>query len=150
MNESKTALKETYAAIEKELRVVASVIKETGRQLLKDVGITPPQFVALQWIAEEEGITIGELSARVYMPFSTTTDMIDRLEEKGLVKRVKDERDKRLVRIHLQAKGSELIRAVIRKRQDFLAEKLEGLSAEDLRAFQAGLDHLYQEIKKDL
>lgn len=148
--ESNTIQTENYAKIEKQLRLVASIIKETGRQLLKDVGITPPQFVALQWISEDEGITIGELSSRVYMAFSTTTDMIDRLEERELVKRVKDENDKRLVRIHLQTKGLDLIKDVIRKRQSFLAEKLGALSDNEISGFQIGLQHIYDEIRKDL
>ena len=147
--ESKTIQADVYSMIEKELRVVASVIRETGRQLLKNVGITPPQFVALQWISEEEGITIGELSSRVYMAFSTTTDMIDRLEERDLVKRVKDDNDKRLVRIHLQPKGAALINDVIRKRQAFLAEKLESLPDDLINGFQIGLQKIYEEIKKD-
>ena len=150
MVESNTVQTEAYSIIEKQLRFVASVVKETGRQLLKDVGITPPQFVALQWISEEEGITIGELSSRVYMAFSTTTDMIDRLEERELVKRVKDENDKRLVRIHLQPLGLKLIEDVIRKRQAFLAEKIGTLSEEKISGFQIGLQHIYDEIKKDL
>lgn len=149
MAEIDTMKTENNATIERQLRFVAAIIKERGRQLLKDVGITPPQFVALQWISDEEGMTIGELSARVYVPFSTATDMIDRLEERELVKRVKDENDKRLVRIHLQPKGLDLIRSVIHKRQDFLEEKLGHLSEEEIRGFQNGLNHLYQEIKKD-
>ncbi|MFC4618180.1 MarR family winged helix-turn-helix transcriptional regulator [Camelliibacillus cellulosilyticus] len=149
MAEIDTIKTENNATIERQLRFVAAIIKERGRQLLKDVGITPPQFVALQWISDEEGMTIGELSARVYVPFSTATDMIDRLEERELVKRVKDENDKRLVRIHLQPKGLDLIRSVIHKRQDFLEEKLGHLSEEEIRGFQNGLNHLYQEIKKD-
>ena len=146
---SKAIQVDVYSLIEKELRVVASVIKETGRQLLKNVGITPPQFVALQWISEEEGITIGELSSRVYTAFSTTTDMIDRLEERELVKRVKDENDKRLVRIHLQPKGAALIKDVIRKRQAFLAEKLGSLPDDLISGFQIGLQQIYNEMKKD-
>jgi len=147
--DSSTVQTNVYALVEKQLRFVASVIKETGRQLLKEVGITPPQFVALQWISEEEGITIGELSSRVYMPFSTTTDMIDRLEERELVKRMKDENDKRLVRIYLQPKGAGLIRDVIRKRQAFLEEKLGKYPEEVISGFQAGLQKIYDEIKKD-
>jgi MarR family transcriptional regulator, organic hydroperoxide resistance regulator len=147
--DSNTIQTEVYSTIEKQLRFVSSIVKEMGRQMLKEVGITPPQFVALQWISEDEGITIGELSSRVYTAFSTTTDMIDRLEERELVKRVKDENDKRLVRIHLQPKGLDLIKDVIRKRQTFLAEKLGTLSEDKISGFQIGLQHLYDEIKKD-
>lgn len=138
-----------YTVIEKHLRYIASMIRVTGRQILTEVGITPPQFVALQWISEEEGITIGELSSHLFLAFSTTTDLVDKLEEKELVERKKDEKDKRLVRIFLKPKGEAIIEAVIRKRQQFLEENLSTLPVEVMDAFQKGLDLLYDQIRSN-
>jgi MarR family transcriptional regulator, organic hydroperoxide resistance regulator len=136
-----------YTTIEKQLRYIASVIRETGRQSLSEVGITPPQFVALQWISEEKGITIGELSSQLFLAFSTTTDLVDKLEEKALVERRKDEKDKRLVRIYLLSKGEAIIQSVIRKRQQFLEKTISDLPNEVMENFQQGLDSLYKQIK---
>ena len=137
-----------YKILEKQLRYIASIIRVTGRQILTDVGITPPQFVALQWILEEEGMTIGELSSHLFLAFSTTTDLVDKLEEKEFVERKKDEKDKRLVRIYLKPKGEETIQAVIRKRQEFLEEKISALPEDVMVPFQKGLELLYQEVRK--
>lgn len=139
----------SYRTMEKQLRHIASVIRATGRQILTEVVITPPQFVALQWISEEKGITIGELSGQLFLAFSTTTDLVDKLEEKDLVERRKDEKDKRLVRIYLKSKGEDIIQSVIRKRQQFLEENFSALPSETLLHFQTGLDLLYKEIKKN-
>jgi len=138
---------QNYTTIEKQLRYVASVIRETGRQNLSEVGITPPQFVALQWISEEKGITIGELSSQLFLAFSTTTDLVDKLEEKNLVERRKDEKDKRLVRIYLLSKGEAIIHSVIRNRQQFLEETISDLPNEVMENFRQGLDSLYNQIK---
>src|SRR5690554_353584 len=91
---------ETVASIEKDLRYIAGLIKQKGREILSNYTITPPQFVALQWLLEEGDMTIGELSTKMYLAFSTTTDLIDRMENNHLVKRVRDEKDRRVVRIH--------------------------------------------------
>ncbi|WEG13951.1 MarR family transcriptional regulator [Pullulanibacillus sp. KACC 23026] len=140
---------QNYTVLEKQLRYVASRIRVTGRQMLTEVGITPPQFVALQWISEEEGITIGELSSHLFLAFSTTTDLIDKLEEKEFVERKKDTKDKRLVRIFLKENGEAIIQSVIRKRQEFLGEHLATIPSEFVEAFQQGLGLLYASIKKE-
>ncbi|GGE42434.1 putative HTH-type transcriptional regulator YsmB [Pullulanibacillus camelliae] len=149
MAEINTMSHETTAKIEKQLRWISSVIKDTGRQMLTEYNMTPPQFVALQWISEKDGITIGELSQYMFFPFSTTTDLVDRIEERGFVKRAKDEKDKRVVRLFLLPKGREAIQAVILKRQEYLEKKFEDFTDDELQEFQLGLDKLYQEIKKD-
>src|SRR5690625_7866274 len=72
------------------LRNIASTIKKNGRIILKKYNMTSPQFVALQWISETGTLTIGELSNKISLAFSTTTDLIDRLEKKDIAKRVQD------------------------------------------------------------
>ncbi len=142
--------KASIAEIEKQLRYISAMIKETGRQMLIDYDINPLQFIALQWISDEDGMTIGELSQRMYLAFSTTTDLVDRMEDKELVERNKDQDDKRVVRIHLLPKGYETITSVITKRQEYLADHIHVLAKEERMGFEAGLDRLFKEIKKDL
>ena len=91
---------EDVAFLEKELRHISGIIKQRGRQILNSYTITPPQFVALQWLFEIGDMTIGDLSNKMYLAFSTTTDLIDRMERSELVQRVRDEQDRRDVRIH--------------------------------------------------
>ncbi|MFS8631057.1 MAG: molybdopterin-dependent oxidoreductase, partial [Bacillales bacterium] len=102
----------TVAELEKLLRYIAAILKQRGREILTQYPITPPQFVALQWLLEEGDLTIGELSNKMYLACSTTTDLIDRMERNGLVSRVRDEHDRRVVRIHLLEKGERIIEEV--------------------------------------
>ncbi len=67
MSDGRPIETEDYTRLEKQMRYIASIIRITGRQILSNVGITPPQFVALQWVSEEEGITIGELSSIFFL-----------------------------------------------------------------------------------
>ena len=149
MAETKTLSYDMTATIEKQLRLISSVIKETGRQMLKEYNLSPPQFIALQWISEKDGITIGELSSLMYFPFSTTTDLVDRIEEREFVKRMRDENDKRVVRIYMLPKGEESIKSVIRKRQEFLNTKFSDFTEDEFLHFQSGLNKLYLEIRKE-
>ena len=103
------------AQMEKDLRHIAGIIKQQGRKILTNYKITPPQFIALQWLFELGDMTIGDLSTKMYLAFSTTTDLVDRMEKNELVKRVRDEQDRRVVRIHLLPEGERIIEEVIEK-----------------------------------
>jgi MarR family transcriptional regulator, organic hydroperoxide resistance regulator len=67
----------TVAELEKLLRYIAANLKQRGRGILAQYPITPPQFAALQWLLKEGDLTIGELSNKMYLACSTTTDLVD-------------------------------------------------------------------------
>ncbi|PRO64933.1 MarR family winged helix-turn-helix transcriptional regulator [Alkalicoccus urumqiensis] len=136
-------------AIERSLRMIADIVKQKGREILNEFPITPPQFVALQWLHEYGDMTIGELSSKMYLACSTTTDLVDRMEKNELVERVKDENDRRVVRIHLLDKGKTIIREVIQQRQVYLQNVLENFSHENVDFLEHSLSVLFDEMKRD-
>ncbi|MFJ5965521.1 MarR family winged helix-turn-helix transcriptional regulator [Bacillus sp. NPDC093026] len=136
------------ADIEKSLRHIAAIIKQKGREILHQYTITPPQFVGLQWLYEFGDMTIGELSQKMYLACSTTTDLIDRMEKSELVERVKDPSDRRVVRIHLLPEGERIIQEVIVKRQEYVSELLEAFSEEEAIVFNKSLMKLQQQMKR--
>lgn len=137
------------AIIEKDLRYISAIVKQKGRELLSNYTITPPQFIALQWLFEEGDMTIGELSNKMYLAFSTTTDLIDRMEKNELVVRVKDPHDRRVVRIHLLEKGEKMIDEVIKKRQAYLQEILINFSSNEVIHLKESLKKLHHEMKAE-
>ena len=137
------------AFLEKELRHISGIIKEKGRQILSAYTITPPQFVALQWLLELGDMTIGDLSNKMYLAFSTTTDLIDRMEKSELVKRIRDEQDRRVVRIHLLEEGARIIEEVIDKRQNYLEDVLQQFDQVEVANLSILLEKLHQEMKKN-
>ncbi|MBS4176158.1 MarR family winged helix-turn-helix transcriptional regulator [Lederbergia citrea] len=137
------------AELEKDLRYIAAIVKQKGRELLTDYLITPPQFIALQWLFEEGDMTIGDLSNKMYLACSTTTDLIDRMEKKDLVERVKDPKDRRVVRIHLLDKGLKIIDEVITKRQGYLQDVLVDFSADEVIKLKDSLSKLHHDMRKE-
>lgn len=136
------------ADIEKALRKISGIVKQKGREILNDFSITPPQFVALQWLSEDNEMTVGELSSKMYLAYSTTTDLIDRMENNGLVMRVKDTNDRRVVRIRKLQKGYDIIEKVIRRRQEYLSGILAGFSGEEKEILEKSLQLLHGEMLK--
>ena len=135
MKDQSTHSSESIAILEKELRYISHLIKQKGREILSNYIITPPQFIALQWLQESGDMTIGDLSTKMYLAFSTTTDLVDRMEKNELVQRVRDENDRRVVRIHLLPEGERIIQEVIMKRQQYLRDitgEFDGEESEQL------------------
>jgi DNA-binding MarR family transcriptional regulator len=119
---------EYVVEIEQHLRAVAGVVRRRGRMLLERYGITPPQFDALVILKGEGELTIGDLSNRLFLAYSTTTDLVDRLERLGYVARRRDDADRRVVRVVMQPAGWDVIERVLDARRAYLASILEPLS----------------------
>lgn len=139
---------ENIATIEKDMRYISGIIKQKGREILSNYTMTPPQFVALQWLFEEGDMTIGELSNKMFLAFSTTTDLVDRMEKNQLVQRVKDPNDRRVVRIHMLEEGKRLIDEVIKKRQGYLQEVLNEYTTEDIEELKKNFMRLHQVMRE--
>lgn len=138
---------DSVALLEKELRYISHLIKQKGREILSNYTITPPQFVALQWLHESGDMTIGDLSTRMYLAFSTTTDLVDRMEKNELVLRVRDEQDRRVVRIHLLPEGERIIQEVIVKRQEYLRDVVVEYSDNEKAVLLSNLQKLHELMK---
>lgn len=131
---------------EKRLRFIAAMVKKNGRKILANYPITPSQFIALQWIAEQDNLTIGDLSKKIGLAFSTTTDIINRMEQNALIKRIRDEHDRRVVRLQILEKGQKIINAVIEERRDYLKRVLDHLTEEKQKQLNDILQLLHEQM----
>lgn len=149
MKNNKEALSEELILdIEHLLREMSVLIKRKGRDILNHFPITPPQFTALLWLNQEGDMTIGELSQKMYLACSTMTDLIDRMEKNGVVVRVRDERDRRVVRVRMLERGKTIIRDVMKARQEYLAGILSTFSPEEVELIRKHLSKLYERMKE--
>src|SRR5215469_527913 len=76
--------------------------------LLRDLGLTYPQFIAMVLLWAQDGQTVGELGEKLFLQSNTLTPMLKRLEALGFIKRSRDSADERQVRIHLTETGRRL------------------------------------------
>ncbi|UBH12461.1 MarR family winged helix-turn-helix transcriptional regulator [Macrococcus armenti] len=134
-------------ALEYELRRLADIIKNEGRQELIAYNITDIQFMAVQWIKETDAMTIGALSKHLNLAISSTSELVDQLVQKDFAVRKKDDEDKRKVNIHLTKKGQKLIDDVIIKRQKYL-QSLVNCSEFDAPDYYAHTHALYRKTEE--
>ncbi len=70
--------------------------------------LTAPQWAILARLWEEDGQVMSAVGKKLYCDKPTISGIVDRLEQKELVQRVRDSEDRRVIRIYLTKKGKEL------------------------------------------
>lgn len=106
----------------------ADVLQTACTTLGKPYAITPPQQFALGLLESEQDLPIGTLAQRLALDASVVTGIIRRLEQHGLVERVHDWIDYRLVRLHLTDEGRKLTQALSDVSATFNQRLLQGFS----------------------
>ena len=80
---------------------------------LHKLDLTPPQFYVLATIGYAGTLPFGEIGAKMMVTVSNLTGIVDRLEEKKLVLRKRDQKDRRVVHVLLTEKGAKLYKTTI-------------------------------------
>jgi DNA-binding MarR family transcriptional regulator len=99
---------------------------------LVEVGLSISKFDALdQLIMVDEPLTLGDLASRLHCVRSNITQLVDRLEAEGLVKRGTCAQDRRAVRAMVTPVGQERHEAGVRAIRAVQAELAHRLEAAD-------------------
>ena len=120
------------------------------KPLLKSLGLTYPQYLALLVLWERDNITVSELGERLYLDSGTLTPLLKRLESVQLLRRERSAEDERQVQVTLTAAGRALRRQALPVPEQLLCaaqcslgevtaltrrlQKLRGALAEDVAA----------------
>lgn len=78
------------------------------KPMLDRMGLTYPQFLAMNLLWREDDQTVGRLGERLFLESNTVTPLVKRLEAAGLVTRARDAADERVVRVRLTEAGRAL------------------------------------------
>jgi DNA-binding MarR family transcriptional regulator len=78
------------------------------RSVLRDLGLTYPQYLVMLTLWESDGPTVKELGARLRLDSGTLSPLVKRLEAAGLVERRRSREDERSVSVRLTAQGAAL------------------------------------------
>ena len=76
--------------------------------VLKQFGITYPQYLVLLVLWKGDNLTVSDIGQRLFLDSGTLTPLLKRLEAAGLVERRRARNDERQVRVSLSQSGREL------------------------------------------
>jgi DNA-binding MarR family transcriptional regulator len=109
---------------------------------LGKIGLTPPQFYVLATIGYAGSLPFGEIGAKMMVTVSNLTGIVDRLEEKKLVLRKRDETDRRVVHVTLTEKGTKLYKTTIPLFEKSISEIFSSLDLQSQKKLSALLRNL--------
>ena len=112
---------------------------------LDKVGLTSPQFYVLATIGYAGGLPFGEIGAKMMVTVSNLTGIVDRLEEKKLVTRKRDENDRRVVHVVLTDKGAKVYKSTIPLFESSVSKIFTILASPEQKELSALLRKLNQE-----
>ncbi len=105
------------------LRQIHRAMSIYSKSLEKHYGLTSPQLLILHELFQSDQIAIGEIARKISLSQATVTDIIDRLEVKGLVTKTKNNFDRRQVLIKYTSSGKDIIdKKLSLLQKDFLVE----------------------------
>ena len=115
----------------------AHALESRLEDALEQVGLSLPKFGALSHLVKEgEPLSLSECANKMTCVRSNITQLVDRLEADGLVRRVEDPEDRRGVKAVATPLGKERYAAGARQVEKVQAEFTESISGVDRKALE--------------
>lgn len=105
------------------IRKVIRAIDLHSKQLNKSSGLTGPQLLIMQEISKHSGVTASQIAKTINLSAATVTNILDRLESKTLIERVRSSEDKRRVSLYLSEQGQACLIDAPKPLQDHFIQK---------------------------
>lgn len=122
-------------------RIMRYLEAEATRELI-GLEVTPAQMNALVVLYEPQNLPMGELAEQLGLTESAATRLVDRLLRMNLVRRDRDEVDRRVVRVRLSSYGRQLADLVFKRREEQFTRFAVRLAATERQNLIQGLSAL--------
>ncbi|MEW7009726.1 MULTISPECIES: MarR family winged helix-turn-helix transcriptional regulator [unclassified Lentilitoribacter] len=86
----------------------STAMNRTYQPYLSKLGLTYPQYITLSALWQKDRVTVGSLCRSLQMETNTLTPILQRLEGRALVTRVRGEKDERQVIVELTPEGKSI------------------------------------------
>jgi DNA-binding MarR family transcriptional regulator len=126
----------------KSLRIVFRSIQAHSRQVEKESGVSSTQLWMMWEIFNVPGMKVTKLAEALSIHQSTCSNILDKLQQKGMIKRERSGPDQRVVHLHLTEKGTGLLAKAPRPAQGAISDVLHKLPDDVLGDMEVSLAHL--------
>ncbi|MBA6327827.1 MarR family transcriptional regulator [Colwellia sp. MB02u-6] len=131
------------------LRKVIRAIDLHSKHLNKTSGLTSPQLLIMLEIDKEYSINSSQVAKKVNLSPATVTNIIDRLESKNLISRVRYTQDKRKVGLYLTDDGKALLLKAPQALQAHFIEKFSNLAQWEQSQLLSSMERLSNMMDAD-
>jgi DNA-binding MarR family transcriptional regulator len=126
-------------------------IVRTARRLRQEAGgeLSPSLNAALATVERHGPLTPSEVATRERIQRPTATRVLARLEEQGLIERMRDPRDRRSSLVTATRAGRELLDELRTRKTAFLASRIEQLTPDERATLERAADILERLLQDD-
>ena len=118
------------------IRASRSVAERTSQPVLA-AGLSPSHFGVMETLYHLGPLKVSELADKHLKSHNNFTVVIDNMEKQGLVRRERNQQDRRVVMVHLTPEGQERIEQVFPAFVRAVAEDMQILSPEEQEQLSA-------------
>lgn len=138
-----------YEGVLVALRRVIRATDLHSKRLSKHAGLTGPQLLIMRSVRDLGKVTIGTIADRVSLSQATVTTILDRLEHRKLVFRVRSTQDKRKVHAHLTEEGRAILARAPEPLQEDFIRKFQSLAEWEQTMILASLQRVANMMDAD-
>ena len=140
-------MNDRVAELARFIEAVTGRFKESETVFANRLEVTERELALLRTLAAEGPMIIKELGGRFRVPVSTMTGLVDRMEKKGLVRRVPGRRDRRSIELEATPAGTLALREHARGLEAIARGMLDALPERDQQALIAILRRVWARIE---
>jgi DNA-binding MarR family transcriptional regulator len=133
--------------VTKQLRVLFRAVQSHSKIVERQCGLSSAKLWMMWELFANPGLKVSELARALTIHPSTCSNMLDQLENKGLIRRDRSKSDQRAVHIFLTEEGTRLLAIAPCPAQGTLSMALEHLSDSHLTHLEDGLSQLLQAMQ---
>lgn len=118
------------------------------RPHLEALELTYPQYLVMLLLWQHEKLSVKEIGCELWLDSGTLTPLLKRMEETGLITRLRCPEDERVVKVGLTSEGKKLQKKA-EKIPDILFSEL-AVSATELQSLKKGLCDILHRMEKKI
>jgi MarR family transcriptional regulator, organic hydroperoxide resistance regulator len=131
------------------LRRIVKALHSFSQDVYRQYGLTGPQLWALKTLQREGRLSAGQLARALAVHQSSLSILIDRLEKRGLVARVRSRGDGRFVLIEMTKRGLALSALAPEPAQGRLLHGLQAMSRAEVSQIRRAVDRMVQVMEAE-
>ena len=117
------------------IKLLSQLLTRRFTEVLEPFGLTPFHWLVLCCLWQEDGLPTSSIGDKLKQVGGTLTGVLDRMEERGLVRRERDLHDRRIWRFCLTNAGRDLETVLPPLAAELRDEAMQGISDADRELF---------------
>jgi len=122
-------------------RSLADTYRTVHFQIMSDLrhyGLTPPQYSVLRTIGRSERgfLPMSEIGKAMIVTYANITTIVDNLEKRNLVRRIRNKDDRRMVYVEFTPRGAKLFAKIYKSHRKHITMLMQAISPQELETLR--------------